>query len=388
VTRRGGLARTSFERPPLTRVLAAAGLIAAGLLPQGVATAGAPAAADASFEPPWSRPPDWARGGDGRYFSPTYERAARAARDGQVAPSVDSFPSPSEARLAAAAGTSPTATPAPAPALAAGERAVTAARRPAGQPLWEVGVVAGAATFPDWPAAGDGDIHPVVLPLLRYRGEVLRSDEKGLLRGRLLRTEEVELDVSLAGSLPTESDSSGPRAGMPDLDWLGEIGPRLQWTLARAAHSASIDLEIPLRAVFSTDFHSHLDHEGVLLDPELAWSHSDFLGSGTAVKLGLGAMFGDEGLNDYLYEVAPAYATAGRPAYDAEAGYMGSTVSLGLARPLTDWVSLLGHLQADLHQGAANDTSPLFQDDVTYSAGLVLAVTFARSKARARDGGS
>lgn len=359
-------------------VLAGLGL-AAGL---GVAMVAGPAAAQdqtASFEPPWSRPPVWARTSQGTYFPAPYERAARAAASGQVAPDPDTAP-PRPARHAASA-----MPPAP-PVGGRAARPAVAPEGAAGKPLWELGVVAGAGTFPDYPAAAENSWHALALPLIRYRGDVLRSDEKGLLRGRLVNTRDLELDISLNGAFPTDSDSAGPRAGMPDLDWMGEVGPRLQVTLARAAHSAKIDLELPLRAVFSTDFHSHLSHEGYAFEPEIAWQHANFLDSGTAVKVGVGALFGDEGLNDTFYEVAPRYATAARPAYDAEAGYMGSKASLSLVHAVTPWVSVLGRLRGDYHGGAANEDSPLFQDDMTYSAGLAIAVTLAKSKARAGGG--
>ena len=69
------------------------------------------------------------------------------------------------------------------------------------RPLWEVGVAAGGGWFPDYPAASQNHWLGIALPTFVYRGEILRSDESGL-RGRFLRGERVQLDVSLGGALP------------------------------------------------------------------------------------------------------------------------------------------------------------------------------------------
>lgn len=362
-------------------MIAVGRLLAGGLLAAIWAGSGAaqPASDAAGYEPPWSRPPAWAKTTQGTYFSDGYERAARAAASGDGASTAP------PARRRAPPVEEASARPVPTFSATPSAGASPGADRQ-GQPLWEIGVIGGVGVSPDWPAASETSTRTIALPLIRYRGDVLRADEKGLLRARLVHRRDVELDVAVDGSLPAESDSDGRRAGMPDIDWLGEIGPRLQWTVARAAHSARIDLEIPLRAVFSTDFHSHLTHEGWILDPELSWRHANFLNSGTAVSLGLGPIFGDEGLNEVFYEVAPAYRTPSRPAYDADAGYMGSKAVLSAAHPLTDWVSVLGRLRADYHGGAANEDSPLFQDDMTYGATLALSITFAKSKRREGGG--
>ncbi len=125
----------------------------------------------------------------------------------------------------------------------------------AGEPLWELGVAAGVGSLPDYPAADQNHVRALALPFIRYRGDILRSDEKGLVRGRFIRTPDVEFDISLNGSFPARSDKNTARAGMPDIDWLGEVGPRLEWTVARAAGDiARVTLELPVRTVWSTDF--------------------------------------------------------------------------------------------------------------------------------------
>ena len=197
-----------------------------------------------------------------------------------------------------------------------------------GKPLFELGVMGGGGYLPDYPAADESQFRGLALPYIAYRGEVLRSDEKGLLRGRLIHTDDVEFDISLNGSFPVDSDDNDDRRGLPDLDWLGEIGPRVQFTMARApGGSAKIDLELPLRAVFSTDL-SDWNYRGIVVAPEIAYQHENFLGDNTKIKFRIGASFATTELAEYFYEVEPRFATASRPAFSADAGYLGSKIEL------------------------------------------------------------
>ena len=251
------------------------------------------------------------------------------------------------------------------------------------KPLLELGVAGGAGYLPDYPAADQNHAQYLALPYFAYRGKFLRSDEKGLLRGRFIRTRNVELDVSLSGSFAVDSDDNDARRGLPDLDYLGEIGPRLQITIARAARNAKIDLELPIRAVFSTDL-SDLQYRGVTFSPGIAYQNERFFGP-TEIKLGVTALFATEELMSYFYEVEPRFVTATRPAYAADAGYLGSQFELLLTRPLFSRVQGFFATRLTSHHGATNDGSPLFRDRTTASVGAGLVISLFQSKRRERN---
>ena len=265
--------------------------------------------------------------------------------------------------------------------LAASARAAEPAAE--AKPLVEFGVAGGGGYLPDYPAAGQSHFRAIALPYFAYRGEIIRSDEKGLLRGRLLRTRDVELDVSLNGSFAVDSDDNDARAGMPDLDWMGEIGPRLQITLARAARDAKLDLELPLRAVFTTDF-SELRYRGFIFAPELAYQNENLLGADVAAKLSVGPVLATSKLMDYFYGVEPAFQTATRPAFAADGGYLGSRLQLALKKRLGPWLTVFAAARAEFHQGATNGDSPLFRDQTTFAVGIGLVWSLWRSERRAK----
>ena len=253
-----------------------------------------------------------------------------------------------------------------------------------GLPLWELGAVLGAGILPEYPAADETRFEVLPLPYFTYRGKVIRSDDKGLLRGRLFKSERMELDVSLAGAFNVNSSDNRARAGMPDLDWLGEIGPRLEVTLARAG-DAKIELELPVRAVLSTNFTSRLGYEGLITVPELAYQHENFLGSGARVKLGVGAAFANAELQSIFYGVPQAFATADRPAYSAKGGYMGAKVQISASRRFGPRFRVVSALRFNFFRGAANDASPLFKDRTTVSLGVAVIVSLWRSEVLERE---
>lgn len=252
------------------------------------------------------------------------------------------------------------------------------------KPFFELGVVVGAAFLPDYPAAAQNHLQPVALPYFALRGDRIRSDERGLLRGSLLKSDRFEFDVSLDGAFPADSSENDARKGMEDLDWMGEAGPRLQITLVKAARDAKVDLEIPLRAVFSTDFRS-LSGRGFSFEPALAYQNVNFLMPRLEVKLSASATFATEDLMDYFYEVPPANVTATRPRFNAKGGYLGSTLNLTLTKPVSRRFRLIAIARGDFHHGAENDQSPLFRDKTTFGGGIALIWSFFQSKRTVRE---
>ena len=178
------------------------------------------------------------------------------------------------------------------------------------------------------------------LPFFVYRGDFLRVGDKGIVRGRFWETDRIEFDVSLNGSFPTKSDDNNARDGMDDLDYLFEIGPRLQITLAKAPKWAKIDLELPVRAVFSTDL-SSVEYQGVVFHPKLAYERENLLGPDSRLKVGIGPIIANSDLQEYFYEVKPKFARPGRPAFEADAGYLGTELQISLYTPITEQFRLV-----------------------------------------------
>jgi len=246
-------------------------------------------------------------------------------------------------------------------------------------PLWEIGLFGGAASTPAYPGADDRSARALVLPLVIYRGKILRADRSGI-GARLLNTERVELDVGFALSLPARSDDVAARAGMPDLNSLLEFGPRLKVLLAEPGADSRLRLELPLRA--PVELGHGFQRQGLVFEPRLVFETAGAGGTWQA-DANAGAVFGNAALHRYFYDVAPQYATAARPAYQAGGGLMMTRLGASLSRRLSpDW-RVFGFTRYDNYTHAANRDSPLFRRNSGLSVGLGFTWTARRSAARA-----
>jgi outer membrane scaffolding protein for murein synthesis (MipA/OmpV family) len=231
------------------------------------------------------------------------------------------------------------------------------------KPLWELGIAGISGYVADYPAAETNHPKGIILPYVVYRGEIFRAGERGIARGRIFHNDRVEFDLSLGGSFDTESDEDGVRHGMPDLDYLFEIGPRLQVILSKKGKNEKVEFELPARAVMSTDF-SSVSNEGLLIAPSISWQHADFQGTGAELKVSFGPIFASEDFMDYFYEVAPRFATPQRPAFDAKSGYHGCETAVRTLKKIQDDLALFGTIELGYYGGAANHDSPLFRQDL------------------------
>jgi outer membrane protein len=253
------------------------------------------------------------------------------------------------------------------------------------RPLLELGIAGGGGYTPDYPAAEQSRLRGIVTPFLIYRGELLRSDERGArLRAWLARG--IEFSLSASGAFPASSRDNRAREGMPDLDWIGEVGPTLRFTLWRDPDAPRrLVAETPVRAVFSTDL-TAIRFRGWVFNPDIAWEQRNLFIPGSRLRIGLGVVFATERFMDYFYEVAPEFVRSGRPAYNARGGYLGTRLQFSYRIPITDRLSVIAGGRVENFTGAANDDSPLFRREMNYSVAAGFSWTLYRSAATVASG--
>lgn len=246
-------------------------------------------------------------------------------------------------------------------------------------PLWEAGLGGAALSFPDYRGSNERQFWLLPFPYLVYRGEYLQADERRM-RGVFFKTERAELDLSFNGSVPVDSDDNDARRGMPDLDGTLEIGPSLNLKLMETAgRKTQVELRLPVRAVLASDF-SYVRQVGWVFQPNISVDVRDPLGH-AGWKLGVlaGPIFSDQRYHRYFYEVAPAFATAARPAYTPGGGYAGTQFIAALSKRYREfWIG--GFIKWDTLHGAAFDDSPLVKDRQGFAAGFSIAWVLGESK--------
>ncbi len=230
------------------------------------------------------------------------------------------------------------------------------------KPLWELGFLFGAVYVPDYPSSDESHVRYLPLPYFRYRGEVFRADEDEGTRARLFKDANYDFDISAAAAFPVGRGDNRARRGMPELDWIGELGPRL---IVEFPERPEFELYFPLRAVFTTDL-SYAQYLGVKFSPGMGWSDKLWSEAKLGYILRWSFDFASNGVADRFYEVRPEFATSDRPQYDAHGGYMGSSLTGGVFRrgKTIEWFSAIQYTRYD---GARNSESPLFRSHTAFS---------------------
>ena len=249
-----------------------------------------------------------------------------------------------------------------------------------GRPRWEAGVAAAAGRVADYPGSNRSRTRAIAVPLVIYRGPVLRVDNGGI-RGRVVDSPDWQLELSATGAFNARNNDA--RRGMPDLDYLFGVGPQLVYRGWRDAIGA-LTVHLKARAIFSTDLH-RVQSRGYTVDPELRWRFRSVAGTPGSWTLSIEPTWASGALQRYFYEVDPTQATPTRPAYAARAGYLGTELGLTWSLRSSNTVSwFVGARAMSLH-GAANDESPLLLRKTNLNVGAGLVWTPWQSTARAAD---
>lgn len=255
------------------------------------------------------------------------------------------------------------------------------------KPQWEFGLAAAGLSVPAYPASAVSSERGFLVPWFIYRGDKVRLQDGGL-KLIALQNQRVTIDVSISGSLNADSEDTPLRQGMPDLDYLLELGPKIDVRLWESESAAStnavkgygrINWSTALRLAVSTDFKS-IRSRGPVLGTELRYKRDGLFGRQSFVSASASAYLVGEKLMDYFYQVDPAFVTEQRAAFDAKAGYIGSGLSLGIGHQFNKDVSGFIGVRLALHGGAKNSDSPLFEDNT--NTGIFGGVSWTIKKSR------
>ncbi|MDP3538222.1 MAG: MipA/OmpV family protein [Azonexus sp.] len=248
------------------------------------------------------------------------------------------------------------------------------------KPLWEVGAGVAAFSFPMYRGSDQTNNFLMPVPLFTYHGDFFKADRHGI-RGSFFDSDFVDLTVSFALSPPVASKDINARTGMTDLEATFEIGPQVDLTFWRSENRARfVKLLMPLRAAFTVE--GSPKDIGWVFHPKLNMDITD-LPNLPGWNLGMlaGPLFGDKRQHAYYYSVESQYATMGRPAYEAKAGYAGMQFLVSMSKRFPKyWVG--SFVRYDNLSGAAFEDSPMVRQKDYFAAGLVVTWIIGESSTR------
>jgi len=242
-------------------------------------------------------------------------------------------------------------------------------------PLWEFGLGVGAIAFEDYRGSNTTHAYPLPVPYVVYNGKFLKADRDGV-RGTLFNQNWLEINLSFNLTTPVRNDRE--RSGMPDLRSTVEIGPSFDFHLFRSENrKLKLDLRMPLRAAATVESSPHII--GWTFSPRFNVDLRDPFGlPGWNLGLLAGPLFADRRYHDYFYSVAPQFATASRPQFQAEGGYAGTQTLAALSKRYPKlWVG--AYMRYDTLAGAAFVDSPLVQRKSYWTAGFGFAWMIRKS---------
>lgn len=243
------------------------------------------------------------------------------------------------------------------------------------EPLWEFGLGAGAVAFEDYRGSKTVHAYPIPVPYFLYNGKFLKADGGGV-RGTLFNQD--ALDINLSFNLTTPVRNDRIRDGMPDLRSTVESGPSFDLHVFRSDDGKmKLDLRMPVRAAITAE--ASPKFIGWTFTPRFNLDIGDPLGVvGWNLGLLAGPLFADRRYNNYFYSVAPPFATATRPAFQASAGYAGTETLAALSKRFPKfWMG--AYARYDSLADAAFLDSPLIQTRHYWTAGFGFAYMIRQS---------
>ena len=258
-----------------------------------------------------------------------------------------------------------------------------AAAPPANElPLWEVGLFGGGGRLPHYRGSDEYKTYVLPLPFFIYRGKIFRANREGV-KSVFWETDRLETGLSLSGNPPVDGDNDA-RDGMPELGAIAEFGPMLRWSLLDPRTPDPVYAVAAARAAISVDRHDFdVAHEGYRGELKLIYRNTSWFKKWrTVVGIQASVEFADRDFHRYFYEVEPAYATAGRPAYSPGGGYSGFSLSANATQRLNRRLSVGAYYRWDNQTGTEYEDSPLLRTENNHVVGLALIWNIYRSKTK------
>lgn len=247
-------------------------------------------------------------------------------------------------------------------------------------PLWEVGGGVGTLNAPSYRGSETDVELALPIPYVVYRGDFLEVDQEEGVRGNLFENASLNLDLSLAGSLPVRDTDEGARSGMDGLDPLIEAGIELEINFWRSAErTQKLGLVVPYRLALSVG-DPLVDYQGWTLSPFLSYRiFQRRPASLTRYSFSLGPIYASRRYHEYFYSVDSEFVTPQRALYTPDEGYSGSRVTISVAHNTGNYF-LGAFVRYDNLQDAEFIDSPLVETRDYLAFGVAFSWIFYASK--------
>ena len=241
---------------------------------------------------------------------------------------------------------------------------------------WAIGIGLGVFDYHLYPGAKQSNRLIFPAPYFTYRSAKFEVDRG--IKSFIYNSETIIIDLSADFGLPVDSDDTLARKGMPDLDFVLQLGPSLEFMLNdKNKNYFDARFEIPLRVAVTLD-PGNIDNIGYLIEPRFTLKHQRLSNAGLSHKATFGVKYATQDYNAYYYDVAAEFATAARAEYKSDAGFGGSFANYRISYKTNDFV-YWAFIRYQSLRGAKFEDSPLVLQNDYYFFGMGFAWIFASS---------
>jgi outer membrane scaffolding protein for murein synthesis (MipA/OmpV family) len=242
---------------------------------------------------------------------------------------------------------------------------------------YSIGFGVSMMTIDDYIGADESRFYFIPTPYIYYQNDSVVID-RNAFEGDLFNNKKWHLALDAAGSIPVDSSKNKTRQGMDDLDWVGELGPSLEYYFAgdsRSQNRTFIDFSV--RKAVHTDFKKIADAgwtSQISLNNKYQFN-ADILGGRTIIDSSVAALFYSDKYAQYFYSVSADDAKDNRAEYSAKGGYAGIKVSFGGTwRRENIWLGLF--TRYTYLKNTSFDDSPLMKSNANLLIGLSVSYIF------------
>lgn len=255
------------------------------------------------------------------------------------------------------------------------------------RPLYELGGGLLYSKFPNYPGASSNREVVLPFPTAIYRGDVLRLKREEGARGIFYRGENIELDISFDGTLPSDGEDTKAREGMAKLNALIEVGPRFLYHIAKVSKNNPWDFDFHLatRVATSTGFFKEVYSRGYVLNPFFTVRTISLFKDDDLFAASIGIKYATKKWHNYYYSVDSKDVTAQRPQFKVKSGQAEISYAMLYNYPIkNDIYTFVGMIQS-FYNNAANRNSPLLTKNTNTSLVVGLYWNFYKSKQTVLD---
>lgn len=240
-----------------------------------------------------------------------------------------------------------------------------------------LGVGVAFTNIDDYIGSDESQTYVIPVPYVYYQSENVTVD-RNTFEGDLFESGSWHLALNAGGSIPVDSDENKARQGMADLDWVGELGPSIEYYFTGNSRADdSIYIDFSLRKAMATNFSRIKDigWTGQLSLHKKQQLKMNMLGGETNFEVSVSALFYTDKYAQYFYSVSKPDVTPERFAYQAYGGYAGLKLAVGGTwRKNNVWLGLFTRY-TDLNNSTF-ENSPLVKSNSNLLVGLAISYIF------------